>query len=518
MKLSKFNVTASLSLVCVLAMSGCGGDSKADTIPPKFTSLSQVDVNENRQLNHIVKATDASGNVSYSKDGGANEELFEVDATSGVLEFSAPDVDADKNYIVNIKATDSFDNNNTQIITVTVKNVVGQDAVSPQFTSPSELNVTENIVLNHMVVATDAGGSVSYSKDATSENGNLFEITTVGALTFQAPAVDADTNYEIIVKAEDLAGNSKTQEITILVKEAGEITNRAIMPMDTDGLFERDAENNTVLNTKTGFIWEDSTTNENNVTFAQAKAHCEQLKSNGFAGINDWKLPGRADLFKLVDYSTGTGNFVDDAFLNSASGAYWSLEEEGDNAWAVIYSGGTGDFRVPKTLAASLDHGIRTAYVRCVSGDYQPARFTPTSDDTRTDMDSGLIWQAYDSDGNFENNQTWSEASSACEGKSYRLPTVNELRSIVDYETGEVYGELTITTDANITHSARTEDNGFGGNVWTSVVNNGGKIKTLYITKPQDANDTVKDEIYDSSLDRNETSYYIKTLCVKEGI
>ena len=503
----------------VLLLSGCGSDGDtADTTAPEFTSQAALNVNESTQLNHTVVATDASGSITYSKNGGADEALFSINASTGVLAFAAPDVDADTDYTVTIKATDSSDNSKTQNITVTVKII--PDTTAPMFSSSNELNITENLPLTHSVIATDDSGSISYSKDTTTANGGLFEITPTGILTFNAPAVDADANYEIKVKATDSSNNSNTQNITVTVKEAGSITNRAIMPIDTADLFTRDATNNTVRNTLTGFIWEDTNDNDDNKTFAEAKIHCDNLT---LAGIDNWRLPSRADLFKLVNYNSDVSNYMDDTFLNKASGVYWTAEEEGTKAWGVSYTGGTGDFRVDKTL----ESGISTAFVRCVSGEHQPPRFTGTHESqTRTDLDTALEWQTHvhssitTNDGAYHHDMNWSTAKTTCENVGFRLPTINELRSIVEYNTGRVFGNLTINVEVEgeiIQESARSEANGLNGSVWSSTETSDGKVKTLYIVKTGGGATpaTIKDEIYDTTLEKNATAFDIKGVCVK---
>ncbi len=65
------------------------------------------------------------------------------------------------------------------------------------------------------------------------------------------------------------------------------------------------------------------------------------------------------------------------------------------------------------------------------AGDY-----VDNGDGTITDNSTGLMWQKNTS----ENEMTWKEALAYCEGlelgghTDWRLPTIKELRSIVDYE------------------------------------------------------------------------------------
>lgn len=84
------------------------------------------------------------------------------------------------------------------------------------------------------------------------------------------------------------------------------------------------------------------------------------------------------------------------------------------------------------------DHSYANA-ARCVRGDppaEDPGRFQimgTTGQQTVLDRSTGLLWQKQ-----FEINITWQEALGYCEGLDYaghddwRLPNVNELRSLVD--------------------------------------------------------------------------------------
>ncbi|MCH9813558.1 MAG: DUF1566 domain-containing protein [Epsilonproteobacteria bacterium] len=388
------------------------------------------------------------------------------------------------------------------------------DTTAPVFTSSAAVNVVENGTLNHTVVATDAN-TVTYSIEGSAPG---FAINaTTGLLTFTAPAVDSDTASQVNVKAQDTAGNMQTQLITVTVTEAGDITNRVIMPLDTVGSFEKSDGNLTVTNIRTGFVWEDTNSNENNSTFVQAQAHCESLKTSNFAGKNNWRLPTRADLFKLANYNNANPNvYSDDTFSNRVGGAYWTSEEiNATTAWTVSYAG-VGDFKVSKTLVAGAP--ITSAYVRCVSGDHQPARFDGNyTAITRIDLDTDLEWHTHRHDnlvapisnGEYpEGNFTTAQATCATYG--YRLPTINELRSIVDYESTAIFGDLTVVIGGT-TFDSGAEENGFDAIVWTSTENIEGSIRAMYISP---------NEILDTAVDKNltfgpGTPDPIRTICVQ---
>jgi len=79
-------------------------------------------------------------------------------------------------------------------------------------------------------------------------------------------------------------------------------------------------------------------------------------------------------------------------------------------------------------------------------GLYARVRFTDNGDGTVTDHGTGLVWQkcsygqgALDCSG-ATGTRTWQEALQYCRnlplaGRSWRLPNVNEIKSIVDYST-----------------------------------------------------------------------------------
>ena len=82
-------------------------------VPPEFTGFILFEVGENQTTVTTVEAIDSDGDaVSYAITGGADQERFQIDATSGVLIFTtAPDyenpadADGDNQYVVIVTAT-----------------------------------------------------------------------------------------------------------------------------------------------------------------------------------------------------------------------------------------------------------------------------------------------------------------------------------------------------------------------------------------------------------------------------
>jgi len=82
-------------------------------------------------------------------------------------------------------------------------------------------------------------------------------------------------------------------------------------------------------------------------------------------------------------------------------------------------------------------------------------RFIDNKNGTITDTKTGLIWVKNphtDLPGKFKSEMPWQQAIDACKGldfaghKDWRLPTVEELISIIDWEAGAKDNEPTINT------------------------------------------------------------------------
>jgi hypothetical protein len=109
---------------------------------------------------------------------------------------------------------------------------------------------------------------------------------------------------------------------------------------------------------------------------------------------------------------------------------YWSsttYASSTDNAWAVLFrNGGIVTNRNDKSDSYS---------VRAVRGEpWALADFVDNGNGTVTDTATGLMWQQAESD-----EMWWEEAVTYCEQlelagyDDWRLPNINELQSIVDY-------------------------------------------------------------------------------------
>jgi len=186
----------------------------------------------------------------------------------------------------------------------------------------------------------------------------------------------------------------------------------------------------------TGLIWEVKTDDgsihdkDNKYTWQGAQdTFVASLNSARFGGYTDWRLPTFKELAYIVNYGTYYPAIDSTYFPNTLSSYYWSSTPYALStsvAWGINFLGGLG-----------YQHYKYYSYdVRAVRGGQTKNSFVDNGNGTVTDTSTGLMWQKATAPGTY----TWKEALSYCEGltlagfNNWRLPTIKELRSIVDYD------------------------------------------------------------------------------------
>ena len=206
------------------AWSDAGVGSTAANASPSFTSPSTFSVDENKTPVGTVTATDSDtdDNVTgYALEGGADQGLFSIDATTGALTFqSAPNFeapqDADKgnDYVVTVRATSGEgerEKTADQEITVTVSDVDGEAPGKPGAPTVSEASVSS---LNVSWSAPDNDGpaitgyGVRYREgDSGTDSGDWTDATHTGTGTTATIAgLSEDTSYQVQVQATNDEG------------------------------------------------------------------------------------------------------------------------------------------------------------------------------------------------------------------------------------------------------------------------------------------------------------------------
>jgi hypothetical protein len=259
----------------------------------------------------------------------------------------------------------------------------------------------------------------------------------------------------------------------------------------------------TVTDNVTGLMWQATPTGPDGGTYpelalASAPGYCTGLS---LAGHADWRLPTVTELASLLDYNA-TPPLIDvTQFPGTPQNWFWT---------ATPLAGGTG---TPWTVHFGIGYTGRTTLpndpypVRCVRGGTGPfastpgpapaGRYTTMGTGAATsvyDTKTHLTWQQVSADGGTLPPMTPSDALAYCagitlNGQPARLPTANELMSLVDFsQTGSSVANLDLTvfpgTPAYDFWSS-TEYNNSANEYW-AVLFNGGGANPDYSTNPYD--------------------------------
>ncbi len=311
------------------------------------------------------------------------------------------------------------------------------DTTAPEFTNTTyEFTVEEGSDQIVPLLADDSGATFSESSDkATISNSTL---------TFNAPLVMADEDFNVTVGAVDLAGNSSTKIFTFKVTDVPEVPTYAYVAAVGDKNFvDISAANNKsrLKVDESPLTWADEDYNDRNYT--DAVNHCISL-GEGF------RIATRDEIFNTIDYTMDVNNttsLLDNDFnisRESLISVVWVLAK-GSDKYFINYVNGADvvDYN------ASAEHNVR-----CVKGsEISDHNFTTTQDNTVMDNITGLEWRMIADD-----NLSVSDATNACDGfgSDWELPTINELRTLFDYENNTLLEIVPANQSASIS-------------VWTST-------------------------------------------------
>jgi Protein of unknown function (DUF1566) len=193
----------------------------------------------------------------------------------------------------------------------------------------------------------------------------------------------------------------------------------------------------TVTDHVTGLVWQKAVSGS--ATFAAAPAYCTGLTLPAPAGLT-WQVPTRIQLLSIVDYTTGAA--VDAPFLSSGqppAGKYtwtstpWVVSQiatKAQDAWMVNFGGGGG---LTSNAASQTD----TEWIRCVAAPpvtpLPYPHYVQVDTGEVEDVETRLIWAQT----SYNTLLTQPAAVAHCtglglNGHTWRLPSVNELASLVD--------------------------------------------------------------------------------------
>ncbi len=196
-------------------------------VAPTITSSASFALNENAIAAGSVTATDpAGGSLVYALAGGADANLFSIDAQTGALSFrAAPDfenpADAghDNHYNLSVLVSDGT-NVTTQAVEVVVTDLNEAPTVTPAATT---VTIAEDqagaTVTSFTGIDPDAGDHLHYS--LAGADAALFEISggTVKLLSGVAFDFETKASYAVDLVATDDHGLSSSQSIAITVSD-----------------------------------------------------------------------------------------------------------------------------------------------------------------------------------------------------------------------------------------------------------------------------------------------------------
>ncbi|MBP7281882.1 MAG: DUF1566 domain-containing protein [Leptospiraceae bacterium] len=267
----------------------------------------------------------------------------------------------------------------------------------------------------------------------------------------------------------------------------------------------------TVTDNVTGLVWQRCTRGQNNDSTCSGNATTSNWSTTGSycTSLNlaskTWRLPTLKELSTMVDFRSSQPpvdpvifpGLISNSFSAYASSNSYSLDTS--NAFFLLLDDGTN-------LSTSYRSKTDTSFlVRCVSGPSAVSlSFTDNNNGTITESTNGLIWQKCP----YGQNTTtcsgsviglnWTNAINYCNNlslsaKTWRLPNVNELVSILDHSMTPAVPSVFVETQyflwSSTTKHARINEafyihayNGFITN--TSKATDNGSMATRCVSGP----------------------------------
>lgn len=257
----------------------------------------------------------------------------------------------------------------------------------------------------------------------------------------------------VAVAGSSIAGHSEIRDYEVVdTRQANcfDTDGNRIYPEPGDALFGQDAQHagvapsyrdngdGTVTDLVTGLMWQ-KTPSEDKLRWTRAVEFSEQAE---FAGYDDWRLPTAKELFSISLFDTGWP-YLDSTYFSTAG----STVTKDQQYWTSHLYPGTTHGGAVSAFGVNHATGHIKAYpagdspragklVRLVRGKpYGVNDFHDNGNGTVTDRASGLMWAQQDSIETMDwpSALAYASASSLGGHSDWRLPSVKELQSIVDY-------------------------------------------------------------------------------------
>ena len=186
----------------------------------------------------------------------------------------------------------------------------------------------------------------------------------------------------------------------------------------------------------TGLIWEIKTDDDSihdkrlSCNYFEANDYIESLNNENFGNYSDWRMPTLEELSTIINFNETSPAINKTFFPNTTSSDYWSSNTDVQNSgrvWCVDFRFG-GDDQKNKSSTTTCFRAVRSDQPT------SPKNMIDNGDGTITDTTTGLMWQQ-----STQEDMDWESVISYCESltlggyNDWRLPNINELKSLVDY-------------------------------------------------------------------------------------
>ena len=348
--------------------------------------------------------------------------------------------------------------NGTGIILANISNItirctqslVGTPTFSP---TPGHYGTAQN---NITITTATVGASIYYTADgstpttaSTLYNAGLGHIWSIAGRTLKAIAIKSGSTDSEVATAEYSYSPLKSGQA--LCYDA--TTSIGCPGIGGDGATQlgisRSYTNNgdsTVTDNATGLLWQRCTQGYSGVgctgavssqSQSLAMAECATLTTAN----KTWRLPSRLELETLPDYAINGPSINLPTFPGTIFGDFWTSTGSANSvpdAWRVNFTAGD----------ITTGTKVTNNRFRCVSGNnfLSFSKFTDNGDFTVKDNRTGLTWQkcsmGQTNDASCSGTtatSTWVASIAACSAlnfanKTWRLPNIKELQSLVDTE------------------------------------------------------------------------------------
>lgn len=174
------------------------------------------------------------------------------------------------------------------------------------------------------------------------------------------------------------------------------------------------------------------------ITSFDTEQFINALNSHNYGGFNDWRMPTIKELASLVNRDVWDPIIDAGRFPGTQSDVYWSSTTETydtGNVWYVFFFDGRHDSTGSSKASSLYVRAVRDGQSGLFDDSIISGRMVDNGDDTVTDTAVGLMWQQTTAPGKYswQNALSYAEGSEIAGYHDWRLPNINELKTLVDF-------------------------------------------------------------------------------------